>query len=174
MPVGYRARCRVCNSPHRAKIEKWVKEDGLSPRAAAGRLIEEHGEKISHQSIWKHMQEHFDIKAETWEQYQKSQELMNRFVKKRLSDLEMLDNLMQSNYELHMAGRSWADEVVRQRGKLPQALVQLVTNTASEIRAAMKTKQEMLGEDTGSQMAETWSELIAGLKEGDDEGADDG
>ena len=172
MPVGYSARCRVCNSPHRAEIEKWVKEDGLSPWAAAGRLIEEHDEKISHQSIWKHMQEHFDVKAEAREQYQKSREQMSRFVKKRLSDLEMLDTLMQSNFELHMAGRSWVDEVVRQRGKLPQALVQLVTNTASEIRAAMKTKQEMLGEDIASQMAETWSELIAGLKE-DDEGADD-
>ena len=173
MPVGYSARCRVCNSPHRAEIEKWVKEDGLSPRAAVGRLIEEYGEKISHQSIWKHMQEHFDIKAEAREQYQKSRKQMDRFVKKRLSDLEILDNLMQSNYELHMAARSWADEEVRRRGKLPQALVQLVTGTASEIRAAMKTKQEMLGEDTASQMAETWSELIAGLKE-DDEGADDG
>lgn len=173
MPVGYSARCRVCNSAYRVEIETWCKEEGLSPRSASARLLEKHGEKISHKSIWNHMQEHFDIKAEAREQYQKSQQQMDRFVKKRLSDLEMLDSLMQSNYELHMAGRSWADEVVQQRGKLPQALVQLVTGTASEIRAAMKTKQEMLGEDTASQMAETWSELIAGLKE-DDEGADDG
>ena len=173
MPVGYSARCRVCNSAYRAEIEMWCKEEGLSPRSASARLLEKHGEKISYKSIWNHMQEHFDIKAEAREQYQKSQEQMSRFVKKRLSDLEMLDSLMQSNYELHMAGRSWVDEVVRQRGKLPQALVQLVTGTASEIRAAMKTKQEMLGEDTVSQMAETWSELIAGLKE-DNEGADDG
>lgn len=172
MPVGYSARCKICNSPYRAEVERWIKEEGISTREASRRL-EVQGERVSHEAIRRHMQEHFDIKAEAREQYQKSRKQMDRFVKKRLSDLEMLDSLMQSNYELHMAGRSWVDEVVRQRGKLPQALVQLVTGTASEIRAAMKTKQEMLSEDTVSQMAETWSELIAGLKE-DDEGADDG
>ena len=172
MPVGYSARCKICNSPYRAEVEQWIKKDGISTREASRRLADQ-GERVSHEAIRRHMQEHFDIKAEAREQYQKSREQMDRFVKKRLSDLEMLDSLMQSNYELHMAGRSWVDEVVRQRGKLPQALVQLVTGTASEIRAAMKTKQEMLGEDTASQMAETWSELIAGLKEVD-EGADDG
>lgn len=73
MPVGYSARCKVCNSPHRAEIEKWVKEEGISAREAA-RQLAEMGEKISHEAIRRHMLEHFDVTAEVRKQYHKSQE----------------------------------------------------------------------------------------------------
>jgi len=159
MPAGYSTRCKVCNSPHRAEIEKWCKDEGLSPRAVAAKLLEIHGEKISHQSIWKHMNEHFDVKAEAREQYQRSKEQFKEAVKKRLSDIEMLDAVAQGDYELHQAARSWLDKLVKDKAKIPKSLVDLLATTAGEVRQQLKQKQAMLGEDPASKIAEVLSDL---------------
>lgn len=160
MPAGYSSRCRVCNSPHRVDIEKWCKEEGLSPRAASTRLLQEFGEKISHQSIWKHMNEHFDVKAEAREQYQRSQAQMQQAVQKRLSDIEMLDALVQGNYELHQAAQAWVKDLIAQRGKIPKALVDLLAATAGEVRQQLKQKLAMLGEDPTANGLEDLADIL--------------
>lgn len=154
MPVGYSARCRVCNSAYRAEIEKWCKEEGLSPRAASARLLEQHQEKISHKSIWQHMTDHFDVRAEAREQYQRSQEQMRQLVEKRVSDIEMLDDIAYGSYELNRAARAWIHELVMERNKkIPKALVDLISTTAAEVRQHLKAKQELLGEDPVNDIA---------------------
>jgi len=162
MPVGYSARCKVCNSPHRAEIEKWVKEEGISVREAA-RRIEEKGEKISHEAIRRHMIEHFDVKAEVREQYQKSQQQYQRAVKKRLSDIEMLDATIADNYDLSQATTAWLKDLIEKRQKIPLSLVQLREKLQSEMRQAIKQKAELLGDDPMSRLADgvaTWVELV--------------
>lgn len=168
MPVGYSARCKVCNSPRRAEVEKWVKEEGISVREAARRLAE-HGEKISHEAIRKHMIEHFDIKAEAREQYQRSKEQMQQLVEKRVSDIEMLDDIAYGSFELNRAARAWLRELVQDRNKkIPKALVDLISTTAAEVRQHLKAKQELLGEDPANDIADALRTLW-----GDDDADDE-
>jgi len=147
MPAGYSARCRVCNSPHRVEIERWCRDEGLSPRRAAARLLEEHGEKISHMSIRQHMRDHFDVRAEAREQYRRSQEQFEQQVAKQLSDIEMLDQIARGNFELYQAARAWLAELVEARERVPKALVDLLEVTAGEVRQQLKQKADLLGED---------------------------
>lgn len=112
MPAGYSSRCKVCNSQHRVEIERWAKEEGMSPRAISSKLKEEFNEAISHKSIWQHLNEHFDMKAEVREQYQKSQEQYKKAVEKQLSDIEMLDATIADNYELSQATTAWLKDLI--------------------------------------------------------------
>ncbi|NPV44818.1 MAG: hypothetical protein HPY70_12730 [Firmicutes bacterium] len=163
MPAGYSSRCKVCNSQHRVKIERWAKEEGMSPRAISSKLKEEFGEEISHKSIWQHLNEHFDVKAEVREQYQKSQEQYQKAVEKRLSDIEMLDATIADNFELSQATNAWLQDLIEKQGKIPLSLVQLREKLQSEMRQAIKQKAELLGDDPMSRLADgvaTWMELV--------------
>lgn len=169
MPAGYSTRCKVCNSPHRAEIEKWCKDEGVSTREASRRLAEA-GEKISHEAIRRHMLEHFDVQAEARAQYQKSQQHFQEAVKKRLTDIEMLDATIADNFELSQATTAWLKDLVEKRKKLPLALVQLREKLQSEMRQAIKQKQELLGDDPESKKADamqSWVDLILAADEDD-------
>lgn len=155
MPAGYSSRCRVCNSPHRVEIEKWCEDEGLSSRAAANRAHKEFNEKINYQSVWNHMSEHFDVKTEAREQYQKSQQRLQQNVQKRLSDIEMLDSIAQGEYDLHQAAKAWLNDlVVEQKKQPPRSLVALLAVTAGEVRQQLKQKAALLGDDPASDIAD--------------------
>ena len=170
MPAGYSSRCRVCNSPHRTEVEKWCKEEGLRSRGASARLLSEYGEKISHQSIWKHLDEHFDIRTEVkekrekrhrdlnvvQEQLKKSEEQLQRAVHKGLSDIEMLESTIASNFDLSQATTAWLADLVEQKSKIPLTLVQLREKLQSEMRQAMRTKAEFLGDDPQSRLVDVF------------------
>lgn len=162
MPAGYSSRCKVCNSQHRVEIEKWAKEDGLSARVISAKLKEEYGEEISYKSIWQHLNEHFDVKAEVREQYRKSQEQYQKVVEKRLSDLEMLDATIADNYELSQATTAWLKDLIEKRRKIPLSLVQLREKLQSEMRQAIKQKLELTGDDPLNNVADAlrllWSD----------------
>lgn len=161
MPAGYSSRCKVCNSQHRVQIEKWAKEEGMSPRAISSRLKEEYGEEISYKSIWQHLNEHFDVKAEVMEQYQKSQEQLQRAVQKHLSDIEMLDSIAQSNYELYQGAKAWLEKILKEKIKAPpKSLVDLLSVTASEVRQQFKQKQELLGESPEKDALENLADVL--------------
>lgn len=170
MPAGYSARCRVCNSPHRVEIERWCKDEGLSSRRAAARLLAEYGEKIDHTSIWQHMRDHFDVRAEARERYRISQQQFEEQVKKELSDLQMLDRVIQSDYELHQATASWLNELTKGREKMPMSLVLLHEKAASEMRQAIKQKLEILGDDPESKKAEALLSLVDLIEYAGDDG----
>lgn len=161
MPAGYSSRCKVCNSQHRVEIEKWAREDGLSPRAISSKLKDEFGEVISYKSIWQHLNEHFDVKSEAREQYQKSQEQIQKAVQKQLSDIEMLDNIAQSNFELYQGVKTWLEEILKEKAKAPpKSLVDLLSATASEVRQQFKQKQELLGESPEKDALENLADVL--------------
>lgn len=162
MPAGYSSRCKACNSPHRAQIEEWARSDGLSPRAISARLQEKFSEQISHKAIWRHLSEHFDVKAEAREQYQKSRAAMQESVKKQLSDIEMLDSIARESYDLHKSAKEWLKELVENKGKIPKSLVDLLSSTAGEVRQHLRAKAELLGDDPDSKLADA---MVATLEE---------
>jgi len=135
-----------------------VKEEGISVREAARRLAEL-GEQVSREAIRRHIQEHFDVRAEAREQYLKSQQQMDKLVQKHLNEIEMLERVAATEYELHQATGAWLAELVRQRARLPMAVVALHKETAAELRQAAKTKAELLGDDPMSSLAKALSAL---------------
>lgn len=165
MPAGYSARCKVCNSPHRVQVEQWAREEGLSPRAISARLAEEFQESIGHKSIWQHLREHFDVKAEAREQYQKSQANIEKAVEKQLSDIEMLDSIAQESYDLHKSAKEWLKQLVENKDKIPKSLVDLLATTAGEVRQHLKAKAELLGDDPGSKIADAMVATLDELQE---------
>jgi hypothetical protein len=159
------------------EIEEWCKAEGLSSRAASSRLLQAHNEKISHHSVNKHMHEHFDVKEEVQEQYQKnqiekqhvkSQQHFLGFVEKQLSDIEMLEQTAAENYELAQTTVAWLRELIDQRIKPPFTLVQLRKELQAEMRQAMRTKAEFLGDDPQSRLVDVFRDMWGD----DDAGAD--
>lgn len=174
MPAGYSARCKVCNSPHRAQIETWLAE-GLSPRAISAKLAAL-GEQISHNSIWQHRREHFDVAAEAARIYTEAQARLDAAAQKRISDIQRLDDLIARNDELHRKALAWAATIVETQDKLPKALVDLIAATGSEVRQAIRTKLDLLGDDPASRQADaiqTLVDLVALAAEAKDEVGDE-
>ena len=165
MPAGYGAQCKVCNSPHRADVERWAKEDGMGLREIAKRLADL-GLSVSHIAVRRHLIEHFDVKAEAKEQYEKSKVTMQTQVEKRLSDLEMLDEVIQANHEIHLQTTGWMKRITSADHESPRppapplALVQLHKESAAEMRQAIKQKLELLGDDPESKKADAVSSLV--------------
>lgn len=187
MPAGHSARCRVCNSPHRAQIEDWIAE-GLSPREIAVRLAA-FGESLSHVAIWRHKTQHFDVRAEAALKYaQKQRELseaerarlaeaqarLDKAAERRVSDVERLDDLIARNDELHRRALAWAEAIVEARDKLPKALVDLIAATGSEVRQAIRTKLDLLGDDPASRQADAIQTLVDLVALAAEAQADDG
>jgi hypothetical protein len=171
MPAGYSSRCKSCNSPHRLKIEAWHK-DGKSPEAIEVLLRSKFDEMVSYKAIRNHLNEHYNVPAEAREQYQKSQANIQKDAEERLSEIEILDSIVSGKHKLHqklekiisnqLKGPDEIEEF-RELPKIPAAYVTLYTGCAAEIRQAMKTKQELLGEDSGSKKAgamQSWVDLM--------------
>jgi hypothetical protein len=147
MPVGYGARCKICNCEYRAEAER-MHEEGKSLRAISN-WLKSQGVDASVESVRKHMANHFGVLAEAAQRYaEKSAQVFEEAVQKRLSDLEMLDATIQSMFELHQGAKLWLEERVRGKGVYMDAkpMVDLLTGTAAELRQAIKLKAELLGE----------------------------
>ncbi len=158
MPAGYSSRCKVCNSSHRTEIENWSKEGGLSSREISSKVLSLYDEKISHNSIATHLTEHYDVQAEARDQYYKSNENIKADAAKRLSDLEILDAIIQDN---HIIRSGLTEQIKEQSNKMgvPMPAVTMLTGVSSEICRAIKTKQEILGEDGASKQADAIESL---------------
>lgn len=171
MPAGYSSRCKTCNSSHRLEIEAWHKE-GKSAEAIEILLKEAYGEEISCRAIRNHISEHYDVPAAVQEQYHRSQANLERDAGERISEIQTLDEVVAGKHRLHrtlekiisnrLEGLEESEEI-EELPKLPQSYVQLYNGCASEIRQCLKTKQELLGEDSGAKKAqamETWIDLM--------------
>lgn len=169
MPAGYSSRCKSCNSPNRLKIEAWH-EEGLSDRTIEARLKAEFGEKISYVAIGNHFAEHYNVQAEVQEQYHQSQVNLQQAAGERLYEIQVLDDVVAGKMKLHEVLESILSkrlgglaESCQELPKLPMAYVSLYTGCTSGICQALKTKQELLGEDSGSKKAralESWVDLM--------------
>lgn len=166
MPAGHSAKCRVCNSPHRAEIEQWL-ADGLSPREISACLAKL-GEQISHKSIWRHRREHFNIQEEAAKQYAESQARLKEAAAKRVDEIRLLDEQIAEAAELRARFAAWLRDLSQERERIPQAVVQAYAAAAGEVRQAARTKAELLGDDPMSRLADgvaTWAELVQAAAE---------
>lgn len=103
MPVKSALRCKTCNSKHRYKIEKWCKEEGLTPRAASKRLREKYGEPIGHVAIWRHMEEHADKYIAKKRDYSSLNPQQRRFVEEYIIDLNAQEAAIRAGYAVNSA-----------------------------------------------------------------------
>jgi len=173
MPAGYGSRCKTCNSPHRLQIEAW-KREGLSAAAISTRL-KEMGVSISERALDSHFKDHYNVQAEAWELYAKSQAQMEQDVQDALHDLKVLDNLVRSKYKIHqkldhiftelLSGLAEKDQIreaitFKELPKIPLAYVNLYTGCAAEIRQALAIKQKLLGEDPETKKAMSLVDLV--------------
>ncbi|GEO28133.1 hypothetical protein ACOALA_08430 [Alicyclobacillus acidoterrestris] len=146
--VEYNARCKLCNYEYRAEAEK-LHADGASLQQVVD-FLAKHDVSISKASVRRHFDTHFAPKEEAAKRYyEESQTIMQNAVDKRLTDLQMLDATIQSNFELHQGAKSWLMRNVEGGGVFMEAkpMVDLLTGTASEIRQALKLKHDLLGDN---------------------------
>ncbi len=161
----------------RDKIEAWRTKDKLNTTQISLKL-KALGEPISRRALDNHFDEHFDVQAEVREQYNKSQAALQDAAEERISEIQMLDDVALEKYRLHQKLTSILSNQVAgleapkdpkgskepiELPKLPQAWVTLYIGCAAEIRQALKTKQELLGEDGNHKKAEamqSWVDLM--------------
>jgi hypothetical protein len=171
MPAGYSSRCKACNSPHRLQIEGWKNKDGLNSTEISLKL-KEMGESISRPALDNHFAEHYDVQPEVQAQYLQSQANLQKDAGERVSEIVVLDEVIKGKADLHqkletiLTNRLKGLEDTGGAGELPNlptAYVSLYTGCATGLCQAMKTKQELLGEDSGSKKAgamQSWVDLM--------------
>ncbi len=172
MPAGYSTRCKVCNSPNRVRVEEWSKKEGLSPRAISARLASEFGDVVSHKAVWKHLKDHFDVKAEARDLYEKSKENMGEIARAQVSEVQEIDAAMIRAATLNRKvtavldgmlpdGKTEGDDSRRAAAlRIPRSLVELYTSTSAELRQHVRQKQELLGDDPESKKADAVLSLV--------------
>ena len=160
--IGYGSNCKLCNHPRRAEMELLVKEQGMSMRGLQRKLTAE-GYSISVPSVCKHFREHFDVKTVAKEQYEESKDNAKKLADKRVSDMEKLDQIIDSEYEMHQGVINWVNKLVGKikrpedisTMKIPKSFTTLLATSAAEIRQNIRQKYELLGEgDGGGDLAE--------------------
>jgi len=158
MPAGYSTKCKTCNSPLRTKIEAWHTKDGMYFIAISLKL-KGMGIEISDRALSAHFNNHYNVQTEAREQYHKSQEQIAEDANARLTDLQILDELIQDGHVIH-SGLSKQIKELEDKFSVPLPAVTMLNGAATEICRAIKTKQELLGEDGGTKATESFLELI--------------
>ena len=153
MPAGYSAKCKTCNSSLRTEIEAWHVKDGMDFIAISLKLKGK-GIEISDRALSAHFNNHYNVQTEAREQYHKSQEQLVEDAKAQLTDLQILDELIQDGHIIH-AGLSKQIKELKDKFSVPLPAVTMLNGAATEICRAIKTKQELLGEDPESKKADS-------------------
>lgn len=154
--AGYSAKCKTCNSARRLEIEAWH-EAGDSAQAIEIKL-KSLGEEISHTAILKHLNNHYNVQEAAREKYHQSQQQLEKDVGARLTDLQILDELIQDNHIVHSGLRAQIKDLA-DKFSVPMPAVAMLNGVSDSICKAMKTKQELLGEDGTSKQADALQTL---------------
>ena len=183
MPAGYSSRCKACNTPLRTQIEAWKVKDKLKTSQIELKL-KELGDPISRRALDNHFAEHYNVADVAADQYNQSQANLQKDAGERVTEIIVLDDLIASKATLHQKlGKILANrlkgledtEEVSYLPKLPMAYVSLYTGCATGLCQALKTKQELLGEDGAGRQAkamETWVDLMMEDDDTPDQGAE--
>lgn len=171
MPAEYSSRCKACNSPNRGQIESWKTKDKLNTSQIEQKLRET-GEQISRKALDNHFAKHFDVQAEVREQYNQSQAAIQEAAGEGVAEIKILDGLISGKLKLHenvgkiiskRIGKPKDIENSEDLPKLPTSYVALYTGCSAGICQALKTKQELLGDDPESKKAKalgSWVDLM--------------
>ena len=163
--AGYSAKCKTCNSARRLEIEAWH-EAGDSPEAIEIRL-KGLGEDISYNAIRKHLQNHYNVLEAAKEKYYQSKQQIEKDAEARLSDLEILDEMIQDNHIIHSGLRLQIKDL-KDKFTTPLPAIAMLNGVGDSICKAMKTKSELLGEDPESHKADTLLELINAVSDAEE------
>lgn len=135
---GYSARCRPCNSPHRAEVDRRLLE-GESARAVSTWLAEAHGEHLPHQGLLNHLNAHLNVRAEAAAIVHAAAPAYAAAVQKVVADAGVLDEVASVALE---AARALLPIV--KSGKAPMAAAVAFTGCLSNARAAVTDRHELL------------------------------
>lgn len=89
---GYGARCRACNSQHRAEIDARLLA-GESTRSVSEWLASERDERIPHQGLLNHRNEHLDARTEAAARVAAAAPVFEAAVEKIVADASVLDDV---------------------------------------------------------------------------------
>lgn len=140
--IGYGARCRPCNSPHRAAIDERLL-GGESSRMVSAWLAETHGERIPHQALGNHRTEHLDVKAEAEAviALATAAPAFHAAVQRVVADVGVLDEV--ASIGLRVA-RALEPHVSNPALKVTQPIATVFAAALSNARAAVMDRHEML------------------------------
>jgi hypothetical protein len=104
------------------------------------------------------MKNHYNVQEAAREKYHQSQLQIENDVAKRLSDLEILDALIQDNHEIHAGLRKQIKDLPN-KFSVPMPAIAMLNGVGDSICKAMKTKSELLGEDPESDKADALRQM---------------
>lgn len=172
----YDKRCKVCNSEHRAEIEKLLAE-GWSASRISEWLKETYGEEISYTSVLRHKKNHWNVTKEVKKRIsqKESEELFEVEVTKRIGRIESLRKERIENLELAMKLRKIFNELLENDNwkrlhpetfKAMQALYNTATN---QVRYTAAEEFKQLDQDTEDPMMKLMELISNGHKETEDD-----
>ena len=138
--IGYSAKCRVCNSPHREEIDARLLE-GWSIRRVARWLKEEHGEAISPASLQRHRTAHLNVTEEARARLEAVRPKFEAAVEKTLDEIRTLDEIAALGLEV---ARSLTPLIKNPEARVSKARADVWAAALREAREAMRAKHEIL------------------------------
>ncbi len=138
--VGYSAKCRACNSPHREEIDARLLE-GWSTRKVAAWLAEVYGEKISPAGLHRHRSAHLNVLEEAKERLESVRPKFEAAVEKTLDEIRTLDEIAALGLEV---ARSLTPLIKNPEARVSKARADVWAAALREAREAMRAKHEIL------------------------------
>lgn len=92
MPVGFSSRCKACNSPLRAEIDRRLLA-GESARSVAEWLEREHAVRVGHVGLANHKGSHLNVVAEAKARIEQAAPVFEEGVERILADVSLLDEI---------------------------------------------------------------------------------
>lgn len=135
---GYSARCRACNSAHRAELDEKLLA-GDSARSISVWLQEAHGERISFQALLNHKASHLDVREAAAALVEQAAPVFRAAVSGIVADVAVLDEVALIGLR---AAR--ALEVVVAKGKFSQPVATAFVGALAQARGAVSDRHELL------------------------------
>lgn len=136
--TGYSARCRACNSQHRAGIDERLLA-GESARAVATWLLDTHAERIPFQALANHKSEHLAVLPVAAAIVESAEPVFQAAVAKIVADVAVLNEV--ACIALTTA-RKLSNQIAS--GKAPMAVAVAFNGALSNARAAVTDRHELL------------------------------
>jgi len=172
MSIVHDKKCKVCNSPHRAEIEKLLSE-GWGVKRISKWLLDTYDEKISDGTILRHKKQHWNVAKEIQRRLsqKESEELFEAEVRKGLTRIESLRKERIENQELAEKLRKIFNDLLKDDSwkrlhpetfKAMQALYNTATN---QVRYTAAEEFKQLDQDAEDPMLRLMELIANGHKE---------
>lgn len=136
--TGYSARCRACNSQHRAGIDERLLA-GESARAVASWLLDTQGERIPFQALANHKAEHLQVLPVAAAIVERAEPVFAAAVAKVVADAAVLNEVATIALD---TARALSPAIAS--GKAPMAVAVAFNGALSNARSAVTDRHELL------------------------------